>query len=135
MHTLSAKVSPEGREKPEVVLAANLSALMDFHGENQTAVAKRAKIPQQQVSRALRATHSVTLATLEALARGYELRAYQLLVPGLDPRNPQTLPVTVEERAFYARLQEVARQFAKPSEANGADDRPSPHRARPPVKP
>lgn len=94
---------------PEAALAANLRALMSDRHETQTALGARCTVPQQQISRALGAKHSVTLTTVAGLAAAYGLAPYQMLIPGLDVRKPQSVPVTKQERELYARLQEAAR--------------------------
>lgn len=101
----------------ETVLAQNLAALMAAHPllTSQQAVAAAAKragytVDQKTVSRVLRAEVSVQLVTLEALARAFEVEPYQLLVPGLDPRNPQVLRRLSEaEERLYRALEEARR--------------------------
>lgn len=74
------------------VLAANVQRLMDYIGEGtQTGLEKATKVPQKTISRALNQENSPQLATIEDLARGCGLEPWQLLVPGLDPKNPPTL--------------------------------------------
>lgn len=99
------------------VIADNLKALMDAgrHGlKTQQAVAKAAReagypIDQKSVSRVLRAENAPQVDTVQAIAAAYDIEPYQLLIPGLDPRNPQILRrLSAAEAALYQAL-EVAR--------------------------
>lgn len=48
------------------------------------------------------------LETIAAIAAAYELEAWQILVAGMDPKNPPVLqPVTKEQKEFWARLQKL----------------------------
>jgi DNA-binding Xre family transcriptional regulator len=90
----------------EKVVAANARALMAHHGHrNPTEAARYAGISQQQMDRILKGQR-VRVDTLENLARGYGLEPYQMLIPGLNPANPQVLrALSQEEVALYKALE------------------------------
>ncbi len=54
----------------------------------QKAVSDRMGVDQTSVGRILRGQHTPTLRNLQALADGFELEAYQLLLPDLGRRVP-----------------------------------------------
>lgn len=55
---------------------------------------------------------SVGLTVLDKIAQKFDLAAWQLLVPGFDPKNPPALqPVTKEERALYNKIMTAAREI------------------------
>lgn len=97
---------PEGRPPVEKVLAENLRALMATHLDldSQPKLAKAAKLNQTTIGRVLGAKHRVQIDTLESLARAFHLEPYQLLIPGLNARNPQVLRMlnAAEERLYKA---------------------------------
>lgn len=102
------------------VIAENVRALMQA-GRNglrtQAAVSEAARrsghpLDQKSVSRVLKAANAPQADTIEAIARAFDLEPYQLLVPGLDPRNPQVLRMlSPSEERLYQAL-EAARQDA-----------------------
>lgn len=88
----AADMNRPPKERAAEVLAANVQRLMDFVGEGtQTGLEKATKVPQKTISRVLNQENSSQLATIEDLARGAGLEPWQLLVPGLDPKNPPKL--------------------------------------------
>lgn len=94
------------------VIAENIRALMQSGRgglRTQEAVAKAARaagfpIDQKSISRALNATNALQVNTIQAIAAAFDVEPYQLLIPGLDPRNPQILRTLspVEERLYKA---------------------------------
>lgn len=107
------------------VLASNLRALMDAKQDTQVDLSKRSGINQGLISRILRAEHAVRIDTLENLARAYDLAAWQLLVPNLDPSNPPTFAMTQTERDLYWRLhQDIARLIGAAPHVDQEDHRP-----------
>lgn len=61
-----------------------------------------------QVKRILAGKHAVTMSTVERIASAYDIAAYQLLVPGLNPQNPQVLrELTAQETRLYKALEEA----------------------------
>lgn len=101
----------------ELILAKNLLALMNANSllgtqEAVAAAAKKAGLPidQKTVGRVLKAEHAVQLDTLSALAAAFGLEPYQLLVPDLNPKNPQILRVLSKaEENLYKALEEARR--------------------------
>ena len=101
----------------EIILAKNLAALMHANPllKTQQAVAAATKragkaIDQKTVSRILKAEVSVQLDTVQAIAAAFEIEAYQLLIPGLNPANPQILrALSKEEENLYRALDEARR--------------------------
>lgn len=97
-------------------LSENLKALIanDKEANSEPKVAKAAGVDQTTVNRMIRKTHSSTLDKIAKVAAVFDLQAWQLLVPGLDPTNP---PVVVSrlESEFFARLRkDPAVQAADP---------------------
>jgi transcriptional regulator with XRE-family HTH domain len=112
------------KKEPPVqkVIAENVQAMMDV-GRNglrtQAAIADAAKkaghpLDQKSVSRVLKAATAPQADTIEAIARAFDIEPYQLLIPGLDPKNPQVLRSLspIEER-LYRALEEARRGDAK----------------------
>lgn len=90
------------------VLSANLKALKAAHTEltSDARVAKRAGVDQKTVWRMINESNSATLGSITQVAAAFDLQAWQILVPGLDPRNPPVVTMTAVERAFYSRLKQ-----------------------------
>ena len=96
----------------EQILAENLAALMrvdpKFDTQQKVAAATHGAINQTTVGRILRRRHKVTIATLSALARAFDLEPYQLLIYGLDAKNPQVLrSLSPAEERLYRALEEA----------------------------
>ncbi len=94
------------------VLADNLARLMRL-GEpdhlTQAVVGKKAGCNQRTIGRLLTCDQAPTTDILDGLASAFDLMAWQLLVPGLDPGNPPVNHVTEAEKRLYERLKEAAR--------------------------
>jgi transcriptional regulator with XRE-family HTH domain len=98
------------------IVADNIRALMRA-GRNglrtQAAIANAAKragheLNQTSISRILNLAVAPQTDTLDALAAAFDIEPYQLLVPGLDPRNPQVLRVlSAAEARLYKALEEA----------------------------
>lgn len=80
------------------VAAANLHALI-YHakahhrtGRDRLSLATAAGVSPSTVGRIMNLEQAPGIDTLDALARVYGLRAWQLLIPNLDPANPPVLP-------------------------------------------
>jgi len=99
------------RPPVQKILAENIQALMDANKMelgSQPKLAKAAKLDQTTVGRVLAAKHKVQIDTLEALAAAFGVEPYQLLVPGLNPKNPQVLRVlSPAEENLYKALEEA----------------------------
>lgn len=99
------------------VLSANLKALMSSHPdyrENDNkpkALAKAADISLSSVQRVMNAEVGASLDTLEQIAAVFDIAVYQLLLPNLDPANPQIVSgASAAERKWYRSLKNTAVQ-------------------------
>lgn len=91
---------------PPGTVAVNLRRIIDVAGESPNAWSRRHGLTQGSVSRILRGAQSPTEDMIAALAAAAGLHAWQLLVPGLDPRNPPVLrEIGNGERELYERLE------------------------------
>lgn len=92
------------------VLADNVKALRERHPElgGLRAWSRRFKVGEATLHRILHADAAIKIDSIEAVAKGFGLPAWMLLVPDLDPDN---LPVALSpnERDFYRRLQAAAK--------------------------
>lgn len=95
-------------------LSASLRALMESSPDlrSQAAVGKRAGMDQRTVGRILNREHEPTIGQLDRLAKAFGLAPWQLLVPGLDPKNPPVIHLTETERAFYERMRQAVQDMA-----------------------
>lgn len=95
------------KRSPKDVLADNIRALMG----DTTYAAFPAKVADGTINRVL-AGQNVRLSTLDALARGFKLQAWELLCPALDPENPpaRQLEELDELRQWRDEVMERARQ-------------------------
>lgn len=85
----------------------NVSALMRdrWDVENLTRLAREAEIGPATSARLKGQETSVGLEVIDKIARVFHVHAWQLLVPGLDPKNlPTLLPMSDAERQFYERM-------------------------------
>ncbi len=97
-------------------VAENLQKLMDEHVElrTQSALARRSKVPQRTIGRIVNQEVTASLEVLESLAKPFDLQPWQLLVPGLDPKNPPVLRfASAAEEALYKRIVAAATELAK----------------------
>lgn len=96
------------------VLGVNLTALMGHHAElnSNPKVSKKTKLGTGTISRIRNGEVDVNLKTLEKLEEPFEVKPWELLVPGFDPANRPTLqPMTEQERKLYAKLAEVVKEI------------------------
>lgn len=96
-------------------LAQNLRVLMDAHPDldSNPKLGKKTKLGVSAISRLLNG-HNATLETLDRIAEAFHVQTWQLLMPGLDPKNlPVVQPVSEKERALYERFKEVAKELVK----------------------
>jgi hypothetical protein len=101
-------------------LWSNVQALMLHHwGEvNLNQLARSCKIGPATAARIKEQKTSVGLNVLGRIADHFGLDAWQLLVPGLDPKHPHALqPVSPAERALYAKILSAAQHIASDLEA------------------
>ncbi len=81
-----------------LTLAANLEALRVHYNVSGRAFAggQYMNVPVETGRRALKALKAIDLDTLDAIAHGLHLEPWQLLIPGLDPKNlPTYVPSSV----------------------------------------
>ena len=86
------------------VLATNLRAIIDAAQVSPSALARTHRIPPRNVHNILTGQHSPSIELVEAVADAAHLMAWQILVPGLDPRNPPVVTLTKEQRDLMRRL-------------------------------
>lgn len=113
------KRHPANGADSKAVLWAAVSALMRKHygRENLQRLARDCKFAPATATRIKKQETSVGIEVLEQIAEAFHLHAWQLLVPGFDPKNPPVLqPVTARERKFYDRIMQTARELAAEEE-------------------
>lgn len=87
------------------ILGANVTTLMEHHGEANRRMADKIGIGEGTIQRAKKGTVSLTIENVEVIAAHFGLEAWQLLTPGLDPRHPPQLTFpSVAERELYERF-------------------------------
>jgi len=98
---------------PRQVLWANVHALMNHHwkGENLSRLSRDARIGPGTCTRMKEQRTSVGIEIVGAVGRVFGLEAWQLLVPGLDPKSPPVLILSESERDFYRRVLNATRDF------------------------
>ena len=92
---------------PRYVLRDNLRRLMAAHPECGTLakLVAASGVSKGVVERMTKAEANVGIDHLEGIAKAFRLHLYQLLIPNLDPINPQALRhVTPQEEALYSKL-------------------------------
>lgn len=103
--------------EPKAILWANVSALMRHHWgkENLTRLARESGVGPGTATRIKEQSTSVGLDVLQSVARCFELQAWHLLTPNLDPSNPPVIYLCREEAALYARMKSDLRELLKAS--------------------
>jgi transcriptional regulator with XRE-family HTH domain len=117
---------PEGIRK---VLKENVAALMAASADlrTQLKLSKRSKVSKGTIDRITTAGTSVGVDVVAKLAKAFDLEPWQLLVPGLDPKNhPVLRHPTDAEKKLYAKLTSVMEELA----AYQADGPPAPQKPR-----
>lgn len=79
------------------------------NNEGQSDLHRRSGVAQSTIGRILADKgENARIETLERIAKAYGLQAWQLLIPGVNPKNPPMLRVAGEvEKALYARLEDA----------------------------
>lgn len=101
-------------------LAENLRHLMDAHHTHRTTLAiEKAtesmglKVGKSTIDRALKCQTTLNLDYIDVIARVFGLDAWQLMTPGLVPRNPPVLrSIGDVEDKLYKRIAELAKEIA-----------------------
>lgn len=124
--------SPPARD----VLAENLSALMAAHPQFSTLIALEGatatrgggkKIGKTTLGQILNRKTPVNLDYIEILSKVFGVASWQMLVPGLQPKNPQILrSVGPDEDALYAKLGKLKELAQEIGELERASDREFP---------
>jgi len=97
----------------------NVEALMlkKYKRINLRAFAAHCGVSIATIQRIQAQQTSIGLAVLDRIAEAFDLAAWQLLVPGLDPDNPPALqPVSAKERILYERIMSAAKAIASDSD-------------------
>jgi transcriptional regulator with XRE-family HTH domain len=102
---------------PREVLRQNVQALIESKvgPTTQGELKRKSGAAQATIGRILSARgENARIETIEKIAGAYGLQGWQLLIAGMDPKNPPVLaPVTKEERAFWARMRELYAELGK----------------------
>lgn len=101
------------------ILAANIQRLMDASPSlsSLVKVAAEAKrrghaVSKNAVDSAKSGAHAVNMDTLDGIARAFDMEAWQLLVPNMNPKNPPVLRSIGEtEDEMYKRLRSAAAEI------------------------
>lgn len=115
-------------------VAENIAVLQQYARDHKgtyvddASIATKAKLTPSTVGRVRKGQIATAIDTLDAIAKVYGLRAWQLLIPGLDPSNPPVVPYTDAERALYWRIKSVAADFARAGELDEQEERVEPER-------
>lgn len=101
----------------KATLWQNVSALMrhHWHGENLTRLARESGIGPGTATRMKEQRTSVGIDVLEKVARVFDLQAWHLLTPNLDPSNPPVVYLSKAEADLYARVKANLRELLKQS--------------------
>lgn len=102
------------KTEPKTILWENVAALMAHHwgGENLTRLSREAKIGPGTCTRIKEQQTSVGLDVLAKVAGAFQLQAWHLLTPNLDPTNPPVIYLSRREADLYDRLRTSAREIA-----------------------
>lgn len=95
------------------VVSENLKSLMLHHEHltSQSEIARKSGIPQRTVGRIVHGEVQANLSSLVGLATAFGIEPWQLLVPGLNPRNMPRLHFLTEEQAVA--LQAISKAIAE----------------------
>jgi transcriptional regulator with XRE-family HTH domain len=79
--------------------------------KERSADSNQDRLTLSHIKRILKSESSVSLEQLDKLAKALEISQYQLLIPDLDPRNPQVVKgATLDEQSLYRK---IAREAVK----------------------
>lgn len=97
------------------ILWVNVSTLMTHHWgkENLSELSRRAKIGLATCDSIKKRETSVGTDVLEKIAEVFNLQAWHLLTPGLDPGNPPVIWLTKTERDLYENMRNAARKLVE----------------------
>lgn len=90
-----------------------LSKNLPLEIRNSSSDADAEKLTLSHVKRILKGQAGISIEQIDMLAKALGLAAYQLLIPDLDPKNPQVVKgATADEQALYRRIAQEAVQEA-----------------------
>ena len=102
---------------PRQILRQNVQALMDsgIGPTSQSALHKKCGVAQATIGRILRPEgENPKIENVAAIAKAYGLEAWQLLIAGMNPKNPPVLaPISQAERELWAKLRAVYEEVGK----------------------
>lgn len=105
---------------PVAVVAANLQRLMDNEKDRKRdlwtdkAVGKAATLGHGTVHRTRKGTHAIKIDNLQAIAKVFGLKAWQMLIPNIEPGNPPMLKaLSPTEAKLYEDLQKLAAEITQ----------------------
>lgn len=99
----------------------NVVALMEHHykEQNLSRFAEECGFAQSTATRIKQQKHATGIDKLDLIARRFGLATWQLLVPGLDPKNlPALKPINEKERLLYERIMSAAKEIASEAQAS-----------------
>ena len=94
----------------------NLNKLMRAHVSlsTQKAIERACGVPQSSIGRIIRGEQSPTLDMVYRLASAFDLEAWQMLVPDLEPRDPPiTKQVDARQRELWQRFRVAYQELAE----------------------
>lgn len=114
---------PENASAALNILADNLDRLRAWNAalNTQSAIGRAAKVDQKTVGRILNKAHEPQLNVVAKLAKAFGLEAWQMLVPDLDPENPQQL-ASAKDAQMYEQLRGLIAQNEVPAASPTAQE-------------
>lgn len=102
--------------EPKRILWANVLRLMTHHwgGENLTRLARDARVGPGTCTRIKEQKTSVGIDILQKVAAAFDLQAWHLLTPDLDPANPPVIYLNEREKLLYDNLRAAAKALNGP---------------------
>lgn len=100
---------PMSYPDPRSILAANMRRIIGASQPpgaklNVSAWANQKDLDVKLIERMTKASHAVTIDTLQKVAEACGLQPWQLLVEDMNPADPGMAPISESERALLKRL-------------------------------
>lgn len=97
------------KKNVNLVLWENVLALMKhkYGKEHLTRLAKESGVGGASLTRVKQQETNVGIETVAKIASAFDLQAWHLLTPNLDPYNPPVIWLTTSERDFYNKVKEL----------------------------
>lgn len=103
-----------GRDAKQVLWANTLAAMKHKYGaENLNALSRDAKIGPGSASRIKQQKTAIGLDVVQKVAASFELEAWQLLMPDLDPTNPPVFALSDEQKRFHDKMKRAYQELTK----------------------